>query len=301
MPSIMDNFVEWLDTVDCPPLTTAQKVLLGFLVAVMLLVVVTSVTGHAYLAAIACLRAVDGLSIVVLTSISIAVVAALEAVGVNTTLLALAVGYIYGRSMDTVLMATVVSSAVTWGAVVLGCLVAYVMGATCYKEWSRELQRRNRVFEALDTVLQRKGLTVNLMLRLVIPDLIINFAMATSSCSFLNFVLGFAGLMPWIIVYCYYGVTIENLTSISKGGEDEDGETAELVVGIVVTTVLALVIAWYTKKALEDMIAEAETGGNDSESGGGQGEHVEMQTTTRQPTRSRNAPRVFSYRHAVLS
>ena len=301
MPSIMDNFVEWLDTVDCPPLTTAQKVLLGFLVAVMLLVIVTSVTGHAYLAAIACLRAVDGLSIVVLTSISIAVVAALEAVGVNTTLLALAVGYIYGRSMDTVLMATVVSSAVTWGAVCLGCLVAYMMGATCYKEWSQELQRRNRVFEALDTVLQRKGLTVNLMLRLVIPDLIINFAMATSSCSFLNFVLGFAGLMPWIIVYCYYGVTIENLTSISKGGEDEDGETAELVVGIVVTTVLALVIAWYTKKALEDMIAEAETGGNDSESGGGQGEHVEMRTTTRQPTRSRNAPRVFSYRHAVLS
>ena len=252
----------------------------------MLLVVVTSVTGHAYLAAIAFLRAVDGLSIVVLTSINIAVVAALEAVGVNTTLLALAVGYIYGRSMDTVLMATVVSSAVTWGAVCLGCLVAYMMGATCYKEWSQELQRRNRVFEALDTVLQRKGLTVNLMLRLVIPDLIINFAMATSSCSFLNFVLGFAGLMPWIIVYCYYGVTIENLTSISKGGEDEDGETAELVVGIVVTTVLALVIAWYTKKALEDMIAEAETGGNDSESGGGQGEHVEMRTTTRQPTRS---------------
>jgi|OM-RGC.v1.010160831 Uncharacterized conserved protein len=251
---------------------------------------------------------VDEMSLAVLTVISIGVVASLEVIGVNTTLLALAVGYIYGRSLDTVLMATVVSSCVTWGAVCLGCLVAYALGSTCLKEWSRELQRRNRLFAALDTVLEQKGLTVNLMLRLVLPDLIINFAMATSSCTFLNFVLGFSGLAPWIIVYCYYGASIESLTSLKNagaGGDDE--ETIELVVGIVVTTVLAFVIAWYTKKALDDMVAEATNSESSSSDGSGalngrqQGANPVVRSSAaaadlemaHRPGRSRGTPRSF--------
>jgi|Dee2metaT_14_FD_contig_91_85087_length_1042_multi_2_in_0_out_0_1 uncharacterized membrane protein YdjX (TVP38/TMEM64 family) len=255
----LDDFLDWLETVNCPPLTFAQKVLLGFLFAVMVLVLITSFTGHAYLVVIAFLRFLDQLTLGETTLLVYLTVTILEVIGVNTTLLALAVGYVYSRVFDGIWMATLVASLVTWGAVCFGCMLAYILGMTIYKEWSRELQRRNRVFEALDTVLIKKGLTVNLMLRLVLPDLVINFSIATTSCTVKNFVLGFVALIPWIVVHCYYGASIEKLTSISKAGKGGDKELIELVVGIVVTTVLAIVITRYTKLALDGMIADAIT------------------------------------------
>ena len=48
---------------NCLPLTFAQKVLLGFLFAVMVLVLITSFTGHAYLVVIAFLRFLDQLTL----------------------------------------------------------------------------------------------------------------------------------------------------------------------------------------------------------------------------------------------
>ena len=40
-------------------------------------------------------------------------------------------------------------------------MVAYGLGATLLKDWALELQRRNPIFEALDLVLETKGLTVS--------------------------------------------------------------------------------------------------------------------------------------------
>ena len=263
MPGMVDDFLDWLETLDCPPLTRVQKAMLAVFLSVMLLAVITTFTGHAYLAAVVFLRAIDEMSLLLLTVISFAVVMTLEVVGINTTLLALAVGYIYGNRMNTVLIATVVASAVTWSAVCLGCLISYVIGMTCLKEWCLELQRRNRVFDALDTVLKRKGLVVNMMLRLVLPDIMINMIMSVSSCSFLNFVLGFSALIPWITVYCFYGASIDKLSKMNKAGSDS-GELAELLVGIIVTFVFSVLVTIYTKRVLEEMIADASSEANGS-------------------------------------
>ena len=125
-----------------------------------------------------------------------------------------------------------------------------------------ELQRRNRVFDALDTVLKRKGLVVNIMLRLVLPDIMINMIMAVSSCSFLNFVLGFSALIPWITVYCFYGASIDKLSKMNKAGSDS-GELAELLVGIGVTFVVSVLVTIFTKRVLDEMIADASSEAND--------------------------------------
>jgi len=83
--------------------------------------------------ALAFARAVDGLPLPALTLIVGAVVALLEVAGVNTTLLALAVGYIYGRRYHSVFIATLYASCVAFGAVVAGCLAAYALGMTALK------------------------------------------------------------------------------------------------------------------------------------------------------------------------
>jgi len=55
--------------------------------------------------------------------------------------------------------------------------------------WALELASRNPTFAALDCVLERKGLLVNVLLRLTMPDSLINFTMACSKCPFWAFVV----------------------------------------------------------------------------------------------------------------
>lgn len=52
----------------------------------------------------------------------------------------------------------------------IGCMVAYGLGATLLKDWALELQRRNPIFEALDLVLETKGLTVSWCLKWAIAN-----------------------------------------------------------------------------------------------------------------------------------
>jgi hypothetical protein len=85
-----------------------QKVLVGLIITIVLLVIVTTMTGHFYLVAVAFTKALDGMSLAALTAVVFFVVAAAEVVGVNTTMLALAVGYIYGRRYNSVAYATMV-------------------------------------------------------------------------------------------------------------------------------------------------------------------------------------------------
>mmetsp|Transcript_16106 Transcript_16106/g.32948 ORF Transcript_16106/g.32948 Transcript_16106/m.32948 type:complete len:323 (-) Transcript_16106:137-1105(-) len=253
----LEEFVDWLESLDVPKMNTYQKCLVGLVLTTVLLVVVTTFTGHFYLAAVAFSKAIDGMSMFGLTATLFCVVATAEVVGVNTTMLALAVGYVYGRRFDDVGHATLVASLVSFTAVCVGCVAAYGLGATCLSSWALELRNRNRVFEALDTVLGEQGLKVNLLLRLTMPDSFINFVMACSRCSFLNFVGGFTAMVPWIVAHAWYGAQIETLTDKSKVGSEQD-ELVTLIVGLAAATLLATVLLVYTKAALARMIQDVE-------------------------------------------
>lgn len=255
----VDDFFEWLESLDVPKMNSFQKALVALVVTIVLVVVITTMTGHFYVVAVEFTRSLDGLSIGGLTAVVFCVLVLAEVVGVNTTMLALATGYIYGRRYSDVGRATLVASLVSFFAVCLGCVLAYVLGATCLSEWARELQRRNRIFEALDTVVGDQGLKVNLLLRLTMPDCLINFAMSCSRCSFANFVGGFIAMAPWIVAHAWYGAQIETLTDKSKVGSEQD-DLITLIVGLVATTVLAFILLVYTKRVLARMVEDVEAG-----------------------------------------
>jgi uncharacterized membrane protein YdjX (TVP38/TMEM64 family) len=44
---------------------------------------------------------------------------------------------------------------------------------------------------------------VNLLLRLTMPDILVNFAMACSRCSFAKFSGGFVAMLPWIVLHAW--------------------------------------------------------------------------------------------------
>lgn len=74
--------------------------------------------------------------------------------------MAVAIGFVYGRVFSSTVVATVVATAVSWGSVSLGCVVAYALGATVLTDWANELARRNPLFDAIGTVVERQGIKV---------------------------------------------------------------------------------------------------------------------------------------------
>lgn len=79
-----------------------------FCALVVVTVIITSLTGHFYVVALAFAEAIDSLSTEVLTALVVVVVIVLEVIGMNTTLMALVVGYIYSRRIDDKFEATMV-------------------------------------------------------------------------------------------------------------------------------------------------------------------------------------------------
>ena len=145
------------------------------------------------------------------------------------------------------------------------------------------------MFEALDTVLGEKGFVVNVLLRLTMPDCLINFSMACSRCPFRSFALAMFAMVPWIVAHAWYGAQIESLTD--KVGNSRD-ELINLIIGLVATTVLGAVLVVYTRRVLGGMIEEA--GREEAERGGrGRGSpRVEPAQNTEliQPPTSRGSP-----------
>lgn len=259
----IDEFLDWLETVDIPSLSFWQKVLVYGVLMVVVIVIIATFTGHAYSVAVAFVNAIDGLSTPALTAIIVLIVVPFEIIGVNTTLLALAVGYVYGRRYS-VLDATIFATIISFVAICIGCLIAYFLGATVMLDWALELQERNDVFRAIDHVLGEQGLKVNLLLRLTLPDCIINFSMGCSRCTLLQFTGGFFAMIPWILAHAWYGAQIENLTD--KVGGDRD-ELITFLVGLIATTLLSVLLIYYTKSELKRMLndqnnEDEEIGGN---------------------------------------
>ena len=86
---------------------------------VVITVIITSLTGHLYVVALAFAEAIDRLSMEALTVITATVVIVLEIIGMNTTLMALVVGYIYGRRIEDTFVATMARQFVPLHSVLL--------------------------------------------------------------------------------------------------------------------------------------------------------------------------------------
>mmetsp|Transcript_53371 Transcript_53371/g.121659 ORF Transcript_53371/g.121659 Transcript_53371/m.121659 type:complete len:203 (-) Transcript_53371:685-1293(-) len=174
-----EDFLDWVEGIDVPPMTRLQKALLYSVLFVIVVVATTSLTGHFNAIAMVLASFFDELTFTVLTTTVVVTLVLLTLIGVNTTLLALVAGYIYSRRTHSTLEATVVGSAVSFCAICLGCIAAYGFSRKVFQSWSTELRRRNPVLGAMDQVLFKQGLKVNILLRLTMPDSLINMSVNT--------------------------------------------------------------------------------------------------------------------------
>lgn len=119
----IDQALDWLENLDIPEMTFWQKALVAFQIIIVFIVVIATFTGDAGVVAEKFAHALSPFEFGYLTVIIVVIVAILAVIGVNTTVMALALGFIYGQRFDGVLIATLVASAVCF-------VVNYVAGFT---------------------------------------------------------------------------------------------------------------------------------------------------------------------------
>jgi uncharacterized membrane protein YdjX (TVP38/TMEM64 family) len=149
---------------------------------------------------------------------------------------------------------------VAWVALLLASSAAFWLGQTFARPWIERRIQNNPLFTSIDRAVQRKGLLIVLLTRLVmvIPYQLLNYSLGLTRVSFRNAVLGTAlGSTPPVFLFVYLGTTVSNIAAIMSGEVKLEGQ--ELVIGAValavVVGIILLIVRVAGKTLKEELIA----------------------------------------------
>lgn len=149
---------------------------------------------------------------------------------------------------------------VAWVALLLAASAAFWCGQTFARPWVERKIQRNALFTSIDRAVQRKGLLIVLLTRLVmvIPYQLLNYSLGLTQVSFSNAVLGTAlGSIPPIFLFVYLGTTVSNIAAIMGGNVKLEGQ--ELIIGAialgVVVGIIALIVRAASKTLKEELLS----------------------------------------------
>ena len=139
---------------------------------------------------------------------------------------------------------------VAWVALLLAASAAFWFGQTFARPWVERKIHRNALFTSIDRAVQRKGLLIVLLTRLVmvIPYQLLNYSLGLTQVSFRNAVLGTAlGSIPPVFLFVYLGTTVSNIAAIMSGDVQLEGQ--ELVIAGIALAVVVIVITLIVRVA----------------------------------------------------
>ncbi len=115
----------------------------------------------------------------------------------------------------------------TWGVVVgsiiniigglLGALLCYALSKNVFQSYVASMAENMDVLKGIDVALHRKGLEINIYLRLspIIPSFALNYGIPALGSKFDDFMLGcFVGSFPYAIIYSFLGALLGNVSEI---------------------------------------------------------------------------------------
>jgi uncharacterized membrane protein YdjX (TVP38/TMEM64 family) len=168
------------------------------------------------------------------------------------TLVTLAGGALFGF-WETIVAISLGSTA--------GACVAFLVGRGIARPWVEQQVGSSPKFQAIDRAIGEQGFKIVLLLRLspVFPFNLLNYALSLTRVTFRDYFLAtWPGMLPGTIMYVYLGSTFANVAEAVSGETKESIEMQIFkYVGLVVTVVATVFIAWVAKKALNRAIAEA--------------------------------------------
>lgn len=142
-------------------------------------------------------------------------------------------------------------SALALTGAMLGGTAAFFIGRYFARDFVARRVAANPTLSVLDRVIGEDGLKLVFLLRLspAIPFVLSNYALGVTQVRVRDFIVGTLGLLPIVMTYAAYG-------KASGAGPRPDGSSAVsplmLTLGIVVTVLLALLLARIVQRALKE-------------------------------------------------
>jgi uncharacterized membrane protein YdjX (TVP38/TMEM64 family) len=161
------------------------------------------------------------------------------------TLLTLAAGAVFGvaRGVPLVFVGAVLGSSAAFG-------VARSLARGPVSRWLARDARAAAIAEALEG----QGFKIIILLRLspLFPYNLLNYACGISTIRFSDFLFGSIGMLPFIVLYTYYGKVIGDVAAIATGTALPRGPEyyVVLAIGLVATIALTVLITRSAKQAL---------------------------------------------------
>lgn len=175
----------------------------------------------------------------------------LTVLAVPASILTLGGGYLFGLPVGFV--------ADSIGATV-GAGAAFLLGRTIGKSFVVSKLKDYPQFHSVAIAINRSGFKIVLLLRLVplLPFNMLNYLLSVTPVSLGEYMLAsWLGMMPITLALVYVGTTLKDLSDVTHGwGEFSKTRWAFIILGLVVSVVLAYCVTRVAKAALEKALAE---------------------------------------------
>jgi uncharacterized membrane protein YdjX (TVP38/TMEM64 family) len=175
-------------------------------------------------------------------------------------LLAIASGYGYKQVFSNYLLSIPVGVIVMMTGSCLGCACVFFISRAVLKGWLYDTLSNLKAFRALDRAIVKKGVKVNLLLRMspIIPYNVMNYFLGITNTTFSNYLIGLSGFIPLVVCYVYLGTTIDDLADYSFVNKNVE-EIYILIASIVISLICIVYLTIIAKNELENEIKAEES------------------------------------------
>lgn len=141
----------------------------------------------------------------------------------------------------------------------IGACAAFMISRTFGRKWIAARIARSRGFSAFDHAVKRHAFKIILLTRLspAFPYNMLNYAFGLTKIDFWKYALGsWIGMIPPTIMYTYFGSGLRSLTEAASGRvERSSAQSLFFWLGLVITIVATVFIAYLARKALQHEIS----------------------------------------------
>ncbi|WP_414357211.1 TVP38/TMEM64 family protein [Synechococcus sp. R55.3] len=141
----------------------------------------------------------------------------------------------------------------------IGANLAFFIGRYLAREQVAKWIEGNAKFAAIDRAVGREGWKIVGLIRLspAFPFNVLNYALGLTRISFLDNLLGTAGIVPGTFMYVYIGSLAGSLANMEGRELDPQAQTAQWVVrlvGLIATVAATLYVTRVARQALQEAV-----------------------------------------------
>ncbi len=148
----------------------------------------------------------------------------------------------------------------------IGANLSFLIGRYLARERVSKMIEGNAKFAAIDKAIAKEGWKIVGLIRLspAFPFNVLNYALGLTRVSFIDNLIGTAGIVPGTFMYVYIGSLAGNLAMVAAGEQpaSDQAQTAQWiirVVGLIATIAVTVYVTKVARKALNEAVEEPDS------------------------------------------